>query len=1453
MKKCPFCSKYLVSQQAVICIHCGRNVITGEAIPVTAPSKKTPVSTPPKISPAIRPPKASSNSPASEKSPCGSGRKIFYMITLTCAIVLVISACVYGFMTYSSYKTQNAESIQTPGKTVITNADSKENTGLAANAVIPPVSVSSAPLKPALAGNAAEPKETIDEAAAETLLKTIINYCYANVHASLLKTGSRDVSVSIAGNIVFNRDKEQPLRLKIYRSSAKTGKYSLIYNDIRSNIQKPKISASQAQPVTTKETRVIYGVSATVTRTTSVATMAASLNFNVIDAVAMECGSNNVYYKIKLYSDSGVPLIESTPMRAAMIPQPVVAGNLKSWSWTPFFPGKDPLDGVLQNGQTAISVSNVEIKGELATALPSQKRFNPPVFFKPGQSMQSSWQYTRSKLASTGTAPDAAEIRPVFDHNRYFEIKGPVELKSLKIDGRKVSTLPDINISTRTIRKVTLNYPGTPVAELEFVYGGKSDTLRVQLPPVPTGLRAELLDDGSVKLTWDALAGRIDSKQFPASPEVRLFRDKKLIHSCDVSQTEFIDRQPEPGRIHAYSMALDDANAKVQIWTKENGVSSTKTMVRNLGNPYPESSKAIVYIYPEKPDTRPVRVSFWEPALCYERTGNAAMQLFSAAVLRLGREADFEVLDRTGRTNLIEEKILTMSYEKSIMIQTLPANFAVLVRDYSRQQGNGVELWLIQNKAFDYKSIKSSDEWLLSSSLDDHFSAWRIGSIAVGDMNIPEKAREFGGKLAEEIRRRVYFKSEPAHRAASVPSKFVFTPLKAVRQQSMVVDDKAIGESIMVGLSNIMSGVSIMTRDDWKNVFGERELMREQGETLDSDIRGNVLVSGHVWLEDGKKQYLFTLSDVGNGICLGAVKSSGTVEEVTAQLADACKKIRLAVPAVKELNKHTKHELDRERWKIFDCFLKRFGQRNAENLYKSLSGQPEISKAEFAEKQWQLGNRKNAVRIMEQIWKTGDKSCWRRLNGYFCKMGNYTRALQTVEAMMQQKKPSIELIPEYYRLRALIAANAPPEICATVNPAEESNASSEFAPDQAMIANHDNNNLEKDYFDRLLAWGMEWNPGGECRSMIKRQVCDGRKLKQWSQENTVSSRGVLIKIVENREGGGEQDGRTWRSEALWESAPLFGGNDSMALAAFVKMAGNTVNIPEILEQGDINKIEHEPFSRIRAYLAIAKNPEVKFVPVEKKFAPYNSNDNVSGHGSKIYGEEREINKEAAECDSGRKYMELRLKRIIKERQEKYGKIKLADMICISIMAKLGNSAAEELLSEIDTIELPPSFEKLHNLQTKYEPYDLLAFKVYRGDRSACELALKSLSTGRCCLGFRDYMADIYYLMAKAGRKEIITAMLSNDECKDKESIAAIRWGDPKILKSLLLEHPELFELDLYFYLLDGLNDPDFRDCMFNRQMLLQTCSDYWIKYVLWLGKPLPEFYREQTLNYKRSE
>lgn len=1203
-----------------------------------------------------------------------------------------------------------------------------------------------------MTGSYMESKETLDDVASETILKTIEDFnCSAN--QLIFKKGRDGVKVDVHCYILLHASQTQQLRVKIYRSATSDGKYSLIYNE---ELKNPPNAKTPAQ--TTELTATKYG-----RRTTSTnigVSAKKNLSINVADAKPLDCGSNNVFYKVKLCLESGLLLLESEPMRVQLAPHAEISGDNKLWTWTPFFPGKDQLEGVLQNGATTITASNVELKGQVTSNL--QSHVHPLISFRPVAIQKNSWYYSRHmQNIPYGFAQSVILVRPVFNEGNYFEMKGPIEFKSLKIDGRKVSIKADNykrgtynnGIKSMPIYKIPLNYPGTPVAELEFAYGGSVNSLRVQLPPVPTGLQAKTLEDGSVKLTWDPLAGRIDRKQIPVPPDIKLFRDQRLIHTCDINQTEFIDKQTEPGIIYRYSMALDNARVKVQGWTKENGIIETKVIMKDFANPYPENFQATAYVSPEKPQERPIRVSFWEPALCYPSAGSACMRLFSTAVRKLCQDDDFEVLDRISRNNVIEEKVLTMSYEKGTMINILPADFTVLVRDYSRSHGNGAELWLFQNKTFDYKEVKISKyKWFRPTYADDNFVAWRIGAISTDELKSPGKMEELNKKLVAEIKKRVFFKNSKQRKDASVPLKFVFNPLQTVRQQHTVEGNQAIGETIMIGLSNLMPGCNIMTRNNWKTIFEEQSLMRQKGETLNNDISGTVSVTGYVWQESGKKQYVFILTEIRSGICIGTLQCTGSVEEVTAQLAEACKKVKLTASRSNESTAQSNAEFERERSKIMSCFTGRFGVVISRELHQSLTAPQEISKSEFAEKQWQIGNREKAITIMENLWGS-DKSVWEQLINYHCMMGNYTRALQIAEVMIQQKNASNKFVSEYYRLRAMAARNAPPEIIA-------------YSDRRKNAMRENNSSASKDYFDRSLDRGIEWDFNNENQFMIK------------------------------------------------------------------------------------------------AYFAIAKNPDAKLDDV------IGNNNDPFYFTSGTFWVERQDTKGGMACNTGRQFLEIKLKQALKKEHDPQRHIELEDMVCIDIMAQLGNSEAQRLLGEMNSIELPSSHEDLVKLLSgnyertslktvlgpalltlrdcNYNPCDLVAFRAYKGDRHACNLVIQRLKAGGS-LG-----EGTCYLMSMAGRKEILAAMLPMTGYEAEKNISAIRWGNREMLKSLLIENHYLFDPGVFFYLIDGLDDLDFLDVLFSRKNLIFS-SEYWTKSAFWLGKPLPELYRELSLNYKRGE
>ena len=96
-----------------------------------------------------------------------------------------------------------------------------------------------------LAGNAVETEEKVDEAVAETISKAI-GQCSCDALQSA-RPGSRNAKVSLTGSITFTPGGELPLRMKIYRSAAIDGQYSLILNNVLKNFNRPADSMPSLQ------------------------------------------------------------------------------------------------------------------------------------------------------------------------------------------------------------------------------------------------------------------------------------------------------------------------------------------------------------------------------------------------------------------------------------------------------------------------------------------------------------------------------------------------------------------------------------------------------------------------------------------------------------------------------------------------------------------------------------------------------------------------------------------------------------------------------------------------------------------------------------------------------------------------------------------------------------------------------------------------------------------------------------------------------------------------------------------------------------------------------------------------------------------------------------------------------------------------------------------------------
>lgn len=1463
LKKCPHCSKFLLNPNVAICKHCGANLGGENSSSSTNVNSAVKNAIPPKIYAKAAPP------PVITYRKKSVNRKLFVIMLAMMLLVLILAV-------FNLFYEPAGKQGQTP--TVVPSASSADTSNAVKTSVAPPAAGNAAKPQTEVLAKMAAPKtiggpladtpEITDHSVLNALSEKISSFWFGiNSITPPSATSSNSPVFGMTASVSFIKGHEaEPLRFKIYRIGAGSNNSTLIYNEI--------VKGQHLQGAT------------------------ANLILKFSDKDALKSGSNKVYYLVRFCSVSGAVLVESKPIAVYLAPSATWSkDNPAGWTWSPYFPNKEPVDGALCAFNERIPVkTNAAVSGQLKS-LPKVKGAYPPVIFE--QSMvNSSWRYdskgsrpnyvksagggTSASQAINSSVSDDAGVYPVFNKSRYFSLNDDVVPNVLKIDG--VAVPFQVESSKKTVRvngvikelnlrNIMLHHPGTPVAELEFTHNGKPQKIAVNLPPVPTGLRCQTQPDGTIKITWDYLAERVDLALYSAPPEISILRKTALeegyqkIYTGDEEATEYIDRSVKPGVVYNYSIVLN-GGIKSSQWSKENGVIAKETLIRDLANPFPDFSAATAYISPVKAKELPVRVSFWEPDFCYERVAEPGMALFSGALQMLGQEENFEILDRISRKKITNEKVMTMSYEKSTMIKSYPADFTVILRDYSRQDGNGVELWLVQNKTFEYYGNPANPK---SASTNYAYApnmrnAWRIGSIPAGSNQTRELSGEIAAALVEKIKQLVGRKTSPSQKLPNPPTKFVFNNPVALRQSKMVVDDKNIGETLMLQLSEALPPESVMTRDNWRTIFSEQLLLREQGEDLNNDLSGMVSISGWVWQEKDVKQYLFTFTDIKNGVCLGSVRCSGAIEEVAAKLANSCKNIKLVNAQNSGSKEQAKIEMDYE-MRLRSIADNRYALKTftkPDYLEQQISHQE--SSAEYAEKQWQLGNRDHAIKTLEEIFKK-DKRVWAQLNRYLCGVGNYARALQLVELMMEQPDANESFTNEYHRIRAKITANAKPEF-------EPGDAKPELAKGEETakpktkptrvsglqglpgLPGHQglpekeyiNENFDKEYLQRIGKIGHEWNPGGQPRSLIKLSFARKLCFDEWSRRGTVQPEGVELNII-----GSSRN--TARCDILWESRPIFGNDESMGASAFVNAVQGYGKHHYFNNDcsGEYETSQRTGISLIKAFLAFVKNPDIKLVSIEEAITDEDLR-NLEKAG--IYLNDKqgvENSRILAKVASFGDFMNFCYKNLKKDNDIKIKDLSLLSLIGIYCTAKMDNQDAMELLSEIEAVSVPAKYSRSEHLNNDRACTDsILTFKAFRGNRAAIDYILAALRDNMWCFDSRGQDNMIYYLMAKGGRTDILAAMLQHNGNKSSDSVEEIRHSDSKILKKLL-ENPELFPSDLYRYLVEGVADENFYHELFRSVLSRKESEDLNAMFSTLFGKPVSAEYRTMNLNYKRKK
>jgi hypothetical protein len=833
----------------------------------------------------------------------------------------------------------------------------------------------------------------------------------------------------------------------------------------------------------------------------------------------------------------------------------------------------------------------------------------------------------------------------------------------------------------------------------------------------------------------------------------------------------------------------------------------------------------------------------WEPDLCHAETSEPGVKLFNAAIDILQKRKDAFLIDRRHRKEIVTEKALTMSYEKNLSLRAIPADFSLLVRSFSGIKGNGVELWLVQSRIIPSDNPKISFYPYYQNIFANDIPAWRIGSILIGGNDISGEIKTICRNLNKKLEERIFFKQGIITEKLITPVKFVFMDLKPLRQAVKVSQSKAIGESIMLELSNYLDDVEVMSRNEWQAVHAEQQFMRNQGEEFEKDISGSVLISGFVWEENGKRNYCFYGTGIRDGSCLGSVTCSGDLKAVANKLAKWCRSLKISPNTFPFEGRFVKAALEREQ-RVEARMKTRFNAYEIKQE-KTAAYDTRLTKEQFVAKMEEMGNIHSAVGIYEREWeKQKTLKAGLTLMKHYHRLGMYKKELELIIKLLGMKGANSRLLTSYNHARICYNSGIKSKY---LNNTGTGKSKQEGGNCKQTAVKYQKKKIRfsetfdfNTKYDKMLYEGIariapEWNPGGKIMTPFWRSVFH-RDLEYCKTLPMVNKYGVWFSGWEFHN---KTDAVTTYFAALrLRYIPLFDAK-TPPLSRSVYL-WNQDKLAREIAHFDKKFSPVFEYPEVRALFEMAEQPDLKILSLK---APRNIGDFWSKKQYQQY-------QERFSCDTTGKYLEYEFKLIYEQyfQNAKLGfslvDLKLPQLMIIHFMAVKGNYNARKIINVIMSSVIPKDWKKYLACSNKRSlSFPVMYYRAYRGDNCAIDFIAKYYE--RTALGpdSDNEKRDLYFLMSKSGCKKVLEAMFRKDKTAYGNLIYAtdVRWGNKKVIETLVRTRPEIFKKTLYYYLLEGFG---FKNCELALLNKARARGDDTGNPVICAGKPLCELYKE---------
>ena len=1030
---------------------------------------------------------------------------------------------------------------------------------------------------------------------------------------------------------------------------------------------------------------------------------------------------------------------------------------------------------------------------------------------------------------------DEDAIYPCFYPDKlslYFDFrqKKAFEVVSMRIDG--VKYIPNFGrrdySTTRIDRKTRKRYSRyRSVLKLNYPFGGNV-TMKIKvrsrsgkfkrifykfyLPSPPPILYKKFVDGKSkINIYWNSIEKFFPEKYYSRQPSLILSRnDREIAKFNSLGSGIHEVKDIQKGEVVTYNLTLRNGETNNIKWTSKGGLQNCKVGFLTHNSKMSRTTA----ILPDAKRKRAIRLEYVKSSLVFENTGIPTMKLLNRIISRIKDEKSIVAYDTDARDYVIDEKIFAMSGELRKKFALKESDFSFQIRDYSRADGKGLEIWLFKRemtKQHGHSGIKGKTKF------------WKLASVKLdSDESEFDKAADL---LISAIKEKFDFYICPDARAKKIkPRKIICKNFRPLNQDRVIWNYKAISETFSLQLGENNKDIKILSKEDWDLVINERLSANHKGYDIIDNNDRELLLTGRMWRDGKKKCFFIKACDAFSGEILATKIFKGRIPEIAEATSRWCETLRVAddIKVDFEEGLFTSHwsRQYRQPWRIKTDYLARYGPvfEAPKKKFRANTVRRKFSSLEFARRQWKDGFRNKAVEVLEDAWKKKkDFSVAITLLGYYQTLNSKHKGLALCNELM-----TIDDCPEevlgYYRSFKYMKTN----IAAAASDSYREKQIKKAEPvlqQWGTGQNWINGKFdEMFYIDRDFI-SPEWCPDGKYRTILLSMKLDTKEISKYLLAPRVINNGIFYNVKAFGFYPGmvyQKYNRKTKKYETQETKRKKGEYTVVSLAGWNSVTPFSTELSEELLYTRTANLFPREFA--------GSFPEKLYV-VSKIRAIMELKDNLKlpiPNYSSFRGEKK--------FNNAYTYLKKLVTGAQKEMKREYGKIDLAQYLAIDILAKVHDKDALDLYEKSLKVKIPASHKEWLKMKYPYKTGDFIVFRAYKGDRSA----QKYLSENSIYLenhltyGERKDFDIIFPLLKKLKSDLLFKVAVKNG---GKRGLYALRWARKISLKNALLKYSDILPGDVATYLIMGTRHDSVAWTRLKGQTLMQ-----------YFGKPENEIY-----------